>query len=136
MLSKTKSFEVGIAQLKKYISLHSEFNPLEYFTSLNYDHKFISMVISAIDGPKPQTRKTPLKDEKGEQTSENIQEKIKKLKQKFQELQPEPQESQNSSMNRGRPAEEVQNEERAQEIRRRIEEMKNKMSTNNNRLKP
>ncbi len=137
LLSKTKSFDAGISQLKKYIAQHPEFSPLEYFTSLNYDQKFISMVINAIDGLP--SRKTPLKDERpSEQNSENIQDKIKKLKQKFQELQPESAaETNNSSMNRGRAVqEEMQSEERAQEIRRRIEEMKNKMSTAVNRPRP
>jgi hypothetical protein len=56
LLSKTKSFDLGITQLKKYIIQHPEFSPLEYFTSLNYDQKFISMVIGALDDSSQQKK--------------------------------------------------------------------------------
>jgi len=46
---------MGIVHLKKYIETHPNFNPYEYFTSLNYDQKFIAMVIKAIE-ERPETR--------------------------------------------------------------------------------
>jgi hypothetical protein len=30
--------------------MNSDFNPVEYFTSLNYDHKFIQMVMNSLEG--------------------------------------------------------------------------------------
>lgn len=79
LLSKTKSYETGIAQLRKYVEKHPEFAPVEYFTSLNYDQKFIAMVVRSLEGTQ---RLTPAKDR--EETQENVQEKIQKLKRKFQ----------------------------------------------------
>ena len=38
--------------LKKYTEKHAEFNAEEYFTSLNYDKKFIQMVVGALDGQR------------------------------------------------------------------------------------
>ena len=52
---------MGIAQLKKYIEAHPNFSPYEYFTSLNYDQKFIAMVIRMIDGRQQQQRLTSSK---------------------------------------------------------------------------
>jgi hypothetical protein len=50
LLSKTRSYETGIAQLRKYVEKHPEFVPVEYFTSLNYDQKFIAMVVRSLEG--------------------------------------------------------------------------------------
>ena len=36
--------------LKKYTEKHPEFHAEDYFTSLNYDRKFIQMVIGSLDG--------------------------------------------------------------------------------------
>ena len=59
LLSKTKTFDRGIAELKKYQLSYPEFNPAEYFTSRGYDHKFIVMVMTALESRK----RTPTKRE-------------------------------------------------------------------------
>lgn len=50
LLSKNKTFDSGVEKLKKYVEMNPDFSPLEYFTNLNYDHKFINMVMSALEG--------------------------------------------------------------------------------------
>ena len=55
-MSKNKSYDNGIVLLKKYTERHPEFNPEEYFTSLNYDRKFIQTVIGALDGRRSMMR--------------------------------------------------------------------------------
>ena len=67
-------------QLRKYVEKHQEFNPVEYFTSLSYDQKFIAMVVKSLEGTP---RITPGKDRE-EEGQVNIQDKIQKLKKKFQ----------------------------------------------------
>ena len=90
------------------------------------------MVVKSLEGT---SRLTPAK-EKEDQGPENIQDKIQKLKKKFQELQPENPPQVVSSNARRQVGEEEQREERAQEIKRRIEEMKNKMTNAVNRGRP
>jgi len=34
--------------MKKYLNKNSDFSIQEYFTSLNYDHKFIAMVMRSL----------------------------------------------------------------------------------------
>lgn len=58
LLSKNKTYETGIVQLRKYVEKHPEFSPVEYFTSLNYDQKFIAMVVKSLEGT---SRLTPSK---------------------------------------------------------------------------
>lgn len=76
---------MGIVQLKKYIENHPNFSPYEYFTSLNYDQKFIAMVIKTLDGIQNQ-RLTPSKIK--EEAGTNIHDKIQQLKQRYENLQP------------------------------------------------
>ena len=65
-----------------------------------------------------------------QEAPESIQDRIKRLKERFQEIQPEGEVEGNNSMNRGNSGQEEEvREERALEIRRRIEEMKNKMNS-------
>lgn len=45
--------------MRKYVEKHPEFAPVEYFTSLNYDQKFIAMVVRSLEGTQ---RLTPAKD--------------------------------------------------------------------------
>lgn len=59
LLSKTKSFDIGIVELKKYQSNNPDFNPAEYFTSRGYDQKFIMMVLTALETRK--SKRTPTK---------------------------------------------------------------------------
>jgi hypothetical protein len=70
LLSKNKTFDTGIQYLKKYIQVHPEFSPIEYFTSLNYDQKFIHMVVNTLEGNN-KARRTPGKDGRGEEASQN-----------------------------------------------------------------
>ena len=99
LLSKNKSYESGIALLKKYTERHPEFNAEEYFSSLNYDRKFIQMVIGSLDGRRSMMRASSREQE----APESIQDRIKRLKERFQEIQPEGEGSGNNSMNRGNP---------------------------------
>jgi hypothetical protein len=87
LLSKNKSYESGIAMLKKYTERHPEFNAEEYFTSLNYDRKFIQMVIGSLDGRRVNARASSR--EQQQEAPESIQDRIKRLKERFQEIQPE-----------------------------------------------
>lgn len=41
--------------------MNPDFSPIEYFTSLGYDQKFIAMVMNGLEGKE---RKTPRKDTK------------------------------------------------------------------------
>ena len=69
--------------LKKYTEKHPEFNAEDYFTSLNYDRKFIQMVIGSLDG-----RRSIMRGSSREQEApESIQDRIKRLKERFQEIQ-------------------------------------------------
>lgn len=61
LLSKHKTFETGILHLKKHCQMNQNFSPVEYFTSLGYDQKFIAMVMNSLEG---KGRKTPRKDNK------------------------------------------------------------------------
>jgi hypothetical protein len=61
LLSKHKTFDTGILHLKKYSQMNQDFSPIEYFTSLGYDQKFIAMVMNGLEGKE---RKTPRKDTK------------------------------------------------------------------------
>ena len=83
--------------LKKYTEKHPEFNAEDYFTSLNYDRKFIQMVIGSLDG-----RRSIMRGNSREQEApESIQDRIKRLKERFQEIQPEGEVEGNNSINRG-----------------------------------
>lgn len=48
LLSKSKTFDTGILHIKKYCQMNQDFSPIEYFTSLGYDQKFITMVINGL----------------------------------------------------------------------------------------
>jgi hypothetical protein len=82
LLSKNKSYESGIAQLKKYTEKHPEFNAEEYFTALNYDRKFIQMVVGSLDGRRSVMRGNSR--EQQQEAPESIQDRIKRLKERFQ----------------------------------------------------
>ena len=69
LLSKTKTFDHGIAKLKLYMTSNPDFQPNEYFTSRGFDQKFIIMVLTALDPRKG--KKTPTKREIREERSQN-----------------------------------------------------------------
>ena len=80
------------------------------------------MVLRAIEAPRSVT------PNRSQEPQENIQDKIQKLKRRFQDLQPEETQPPPSA-NRTAPASEETQDNRAAEIKRRIEEMKNKMGS-------
>lgn len=105
LLSKNRSYESGISELKKYTEKHPEFNAEEYFTSLNYDRKFIQMVMGSLDGHRKSMTRN---DNSRQEAPESIQERIKRLKERFSEIQPEegnPNESSQTG-SRGQPVQE------------------------------
>ena len=59
LLSKTKTFDTGIAELRKYMTANPEFIPVEYFISRGYEQKFIVLVMNALENSRP--KRTPTK---------------------------------------------------------------------------
>ena len=80
------------------MATNSQFNPVEYFNRRGFDQRFIMMVMNSIEGRvvKRTPTKRELRDEKSQNSKRgdkstdntNIQEKIKKLKMRFEEVQP------------------------------------------------
>ena len=80
------------------MAVHGQFNPVEYFNSRGFDQRFIMMVMNSLEGRvvKRTPTKRELRDEKSQNSKRadrsadntNIQEKIKKLKMRFEEVQP------------------------------------------------
>lgn len=84
------------------MSKNPDFVPQEYFVSRGFDQKFIMMVLTAVDPRK--SKKTPTKREIREERSQNgrkptaeqassetnIQDRIQRLKMKFDENQSKP----------------------------------------------
>ena len=69
LLSKTKTFDSGITELKKYSTLNPLFSPVEYFNSRGFDQRFIMMVMNAIQGRS--VKRTPTKRELRDEKSQN-----------------------------------------------------------------
>lgn len=123
---------------------YPEFNPVEYFTSRSFDQKFITLVMTALDPRK--SKRTPTKRELREGKSQNrkgddkdknsgdsnIQDRINRLRMRFDEIQPKPEEQpppkQKPSSISSKAKEEDRSDERAAEIKRRIDEMKSRLA--------
>lgn len=48
LLSKSRTFDTGLSELRKYMATNPHFIPVEYFTSRGYEQKFIIMVMNAL----------------------------------------------------------------------------------------
>lgn len=83
------------------MSINTLFSPVEYFNGRGFDQRFIMMVMNSLEGRalKRTPTKRQLRDEKSQNSRKverssdntNIQEKIKKLKMRFEEVQPKKQ---------------------------------------------
>ena len=134
LLSKTKTFDAGIDRLKKYMDIDQDFNPAEYFNGLNYDQKFINMVMNALKSSTGTHVRHDSREDRSANRRElssdgNIKDQIKKLRMKFDEMQVK-QEDQVEQHEAPAQNNDEGCQERAEEIRRKIDEMKNRMTSN------
>lgn len=74
LLSKSKTFREGILRLKDYMDRNRTFNLGLYFKQMNYESKFIELVMKELEGEKIETK---------DNIGASINEKLKQLKLRF-----------------------------------------------------